>query len=94
MPFDAARSVARDGLTEADQRHRLDLERGFLADFADHRLLQRFAELDAAAGQRVEAVRGRPRPAHDQHPAVAEHRRADRQIRPRWINARAVGVAH
>ena len=94
MPFDPARSVAHDGLTEADQFDRLDFERGLLADFADHRLFQRFAKLDAAAGQRVEAVRGRPRPAYDQHPAVAEYGGADREVRPCWISARVFGVAH
>ena len=48
----------------------------------------------AAAGQGVEAVGRRPRPAHDQDLAVAEDRRADREIRPRWISARSLVVAH
>ncbi len=94
MPLDSAGIVARDGLAEADETHRLDGERGFLADFADHRLFQRFAQLDAAAGQRIEAVRGRPRPAHDQHFAVAEYRGAHGQIRPRWISARVLAPGH
>ena len=55
---------------------------------------KRLAEFDAAAGQRVEAVGGRPRPAHDQHAAVAEYGRADREIRPRRISPRIVVVAH
>ncbi len=94
MPLDAACGIARDGLAKADQLDRRDIERGFLADFADHGLFQRFAELDAAAGQRIEAMGRRPRPAHDQHPAVAEYGGADGEIRPRWISPRAFAAAH
>ena len=50
--------------------------------------MQRFAEFDAAAGERKEAVGRRARPAHDQQAAVAEYGGAHRQIRPRRISSR------
>ena len=81
-------AIAGDGLPIAGERNRRDVERGLLADFADHRLLERFAEFDAAARQRIEAVGRRPCPAHDQHAAVAEDGGADREIRPRRISPR------
>src|SRR6201984_3041478 len=85
MAFDAPGGVARERLAEADQRERGDRKPGFLADFADDRLFQGLAEFHVAARQRIEPVRRRTRPPHDQHPAVAEYRRAHRQIWPRWI---------
>ena len=60
MPLDPARDAAGDGLAEADQLDRLDVERGLLADLANDRLLQCFAKLDAAAGQRIDALGRRP----------------------------------
>ena len=94
MAFDASGGVARDRLAEADQRERGDRKPGLLADFADDRLFQGLPEFDAAAGQRIEPVRRRARPPYDQHSAVAEYRRAHRQIWPRWISPRVIGVAH
>ncbi len=94
MPLDASAAVARDRLAKAGEFDRLDLKRGFFADLADDGFFQGLAELDAAAGQRVKAVGGWPRPAHDQHPAVAENRGADRKKRPRRISSRIVGIAH
>jgi len=74
--------VVGDGLAIAGKRDRLDLKRGLLAHLANHRLFERFAEFDPAARQRIEAMGRRPRPAHDQHPPVAEYGGADRQIGP------------
>ena len=39
-----------------------------------------FAELDPAAGQRIEPLGRRARPAHQEHLAVAEDRGADRDL--------------
>src|SRR5436305_7855671 len=94
MAFDAPRSVACDRLAESDEFERRDCKPGFLAHFADYRLLQRFAKLDHPAGQGMQPVRRRPGPPHDQHPAVAEYRRAHRQIWPRWISPLGLAVAH
>src|SRR5262249_20160480 len=94
MAFDVSGGVARDRFAEADQRQRRNFKSGLLPDFADDRLLQGLAEFDAAARQRIKSMRWRPRPAHNQHPAVAEYRRAHRQIRPRWISPRVIAIAH
>jgi len=79
MPFDPAIAIPRDGFAIAGERHRLDRKRGLFTDFAHHRLHQRFANLDTAARQRVEARRRRPGATHDQHLAVADDGGADRE---------------
>jgi hypothetical protein len=65
---------------DVDHTDKLDIRQaraGFLEDLAAHRLLQRFARLDAASGKRVEAQR-RCAPAPDQQEAaVVENRRGD-----------------
>ena len=94
MPLDAAGSIVNDRLAKADQLDRLDRQRGLLADFADYRLLQRFAQLNAAARQRIETMRRRPCPPRDQHPPVVEDRGADGEVRPRRIYPCVVGIAH
>ena len=40
MPFDPAGGIARDRLAIAGERHRLDVEAGFLADLADDGFLK------------------------------------------------------
>ena len=82
--------IARDGLAETDQLDGLDVKRSLLADFADDGLFQRFAELDPAAGQRVDAFGRRPRAPHDQHLAVAEDRGARPPDKAAWDKS-AVG---
>jgi hypothetical protein len=94
MPLDPAGAVPRDGLAKAGERDRLDLKCGLFANLAHNRLFKRFTEFDAAAGQRIEPVRGRTSTAHDQHVAVAEDRGAHREKRPRWISPGVAGVAH
>src|SRR5260370_21676268 len=94
MTFDASRRIARDRLTKSDEFEWRDRKPSFLAHFADYRLLQRFAQFDHPAGQGMQPVRRRPGSPHDQHPAVAEYRRAHRQIWPRWISPRGLAVAH
>ena len=75
-----------DALAIAGERHRLDHEVRLFQDLARDRFAQRLADLDHAAGQRVDAVRRRPRAARDQHAAVAHDRGTDRENRPRWIS--------
>ena len=94
MPFNAARGVARDGLSISGERDRFDLKAGLLADLADDSFFQRLAEFDAAARQCVEAVGRRPRPPHDQYAPVAEDGSAHRQVGTRWISARSFVVTH
>jgi hypothetical protein len=94
MAFDAPRGVTCDRLTKSDEFDWRDYKPGFLPHFADYRLLQRFAKLDHPTGQGVQAVCRRARSPHDQHPVVAEYRRAHRQIWPRWISPRGLAVAH
>jgi len=43
-----------------------------------------FTEFDAAAGQRIKALRGRTCTAHDEHLAPAENRRTDRKLGTGW----------
>ena len=81
MALDLVLGVARHHLAVAGERDRLDGERGFLVDLALHRLGERFAGLDHAAGQAVEPIRGVARAAHDQHLAVAQDGGADREKR-------------
>src|ERR1700733_847132 len=94
MPLDASAAVARDGLPKAGELDRLDLKRGFFADFANDGFLQGLAKLDAPAGQRVKAAGGWARPAPAQHPAVAENRGSAPKKRARRISSRIVGIAH
>ena len=72
MALDPAGVIAHDRLPVAGEDDRLDGKAGLLANLADDRLLQSLAEFDDAAGERVEAVRRRPRPADDQHASVAK----------------------
>ena len=57
------------------------------AHLAHHRLFQRLAELDAAAGQRIDPLHRRHAAPHDQYPLSAENSGADRKIRPRGHNS-------
>src|SRR5690348_15851210 len=94
MAFDSSGGVACDRLAEADQCERGDRKPGLLAHFANDCLFQALPEFDAAARQRIKPVRRRAAAAHDQNPIVVEDRRADRQIRSRWISPDVVAVAH
>ena len=94
MALDLAGGVAGDRLAIAGKPDRLDLERGLLLHFADDRFLQRLAEFDHAAGQGVDAVGGRARAPHDQHPAVADDRGAHGEKWTRRISARVGAVGH
>ncbi len=69
------------------QRHRGDIERGLLLDLAHDGLFQRFAGLDHAAGQGVDAERRLAGAAHDQHLAVAQDCGADGEKRTFRIKA-------
>jgi hypothetical protein len=50
------------------------------------RRVQRFAEFDPAAGQRIEAAGWRPRAPHQQNLVVAKDRRADGKLGMRWLD--------
>src|SRR5258708_24360472 len=52
---------ARQHLAPAGKAYDLDLQPGFLVDLALQRGMQGFTEFDAAAGQRIEALRRRSR---------------------------------
>lgn len=93
MSLDPAFGVARDHLAITGQRQWLDFEARFLADFAGHRLLERFPKLDSAPRQRMEAVGRRQGPAYDQNAAVADDGGTDREIRARWITSRLAAGA-
>src|SRR5260370_9027545 len=88
MPFDFSAGIAHDHLPIAGELERFDVEAGLLADLADHGCFERLSELDSAAGQRIDAMRRRFAPAHDEHAAVAENRGTDGEIRPRGISPR------
>jgi hypothetical protein len=94
MPLDPALRVARDGLPITGEADRLDYEAGLLHDFANHGLFEGFAKLDAATRQCVKTIRWSARPAHDQHVPIAEDRRADCEVRTRWISPRSFVVIH
>jgi hypothetical protein len=73
-----------DMIVESDDP-RFDAD--FLAKFAQRRFAQRFADLDAAAGQRIQAAQRRPRPARDKRPPVAKNGGRDGEDRARGIKA-------
>ena len=73
--------VAHDRFAVSGERNRLDVERGFLAHFANNRVGKRLADFDGAAGQGVKVERWLARSPHDQHLAVADDGSAHRQER-------------
>src|SRR5690349_25115965 len=81
MPLNTVLRIACDHLAMTGERYRFDVERRFLAHFAHHRIDERFAGLNSAAGQRVEIERRFARAAHHQHFTIADNRGAHRQIR-------------
>src|SRR6202042_2407326 len=62
----------------------LRLDADLFLEFPGERDGHRLADLDDAAGQAEMAEQRGSRPAHDQHPALSEHRRGDREDRARW----------
>jgi hypothetical protein len=48
--------------------------------------MQRFAEFDPAAGQRIKTLGRRSRASHQQDPVVAKDRRADGKLGMRWLD--------
>ena len=73
--------TSRQHLAKAGQTQNLDSQAGFLIDLAMKRRLQRFAEFDPAAGERVEALARRAGAPDQQDPAVAKDRGADGELR-------------
>ena len=57
------------------------LDADFFHEFPGERGGHRLADFDAAARQAEMAEQRRPRPAHDEHPAVSKHRRRNREDR-------------
>lgn len=88
MSFDPPLCIACDHLAIARKYQGLDLQAGFLADFANHGLGERLPQFDHAAGEGKQAVSWGVCPAHNQNPALAENRGADRKIGPRRICSR------
>src|SRR5882757_3765080 len=77
---------SRQHFAPSGEANNLDPQRGFLVDFAMQGGVQRFAEFDPAAGQRIETLRRRPRAPHQQDLAVAKDRRADRKLGMRRLD--------
>ena len=67
-------------LAPAGQARTLDSLAGFLVHLAVERGMQRFAEFDPAAGERVKALAWRAGAADQQDLAVTEDRAADGEL--------------
>jgi len=79
---------SRQHFAPSGKANNLDPQCGFLGDLAMQGGVQRFAELDTAAGQRIETLGWRPRAPHQQDLAVAKDRRADRKLGVRRLDGR------
>ena len=75
-----AAAGSRQHLAPSGEADDLDLQPGFLVDLAMQRRVQRFAEFDPAAGQRVKALARRAGAPHQQDLAVAKDRGADGEL--------------
>jgi hypothetical protein len=75
-----AAAGSRQHLAPSGEADNLDFQRGFLVDFAMQRRMQRFAEFDPAAGQRIKALGRRSRAPHQQDLVAAKDRRADGKL--------------
>ena len=70
----------RQHLAPAGELQNLDPQPGFLVDLAMQRGVQRFAEFDPAAGERIKALARRAGAANQQDLAVAKDRAADGKL--------------
>ena len=75
-----AAAGSRQHLAPSGQAENLDSQPGFLVDLAMQRRMQRFAEFDPAAGERIEAFARRAGAADQQDLAVAKDRAADGEL--------------
>ena len=87
-----AAAGSRQHLAPAGEVDDLDFQPGFLVDLAMQGGVQRFAEFDPAAGERIEAFAGRARAAHQQDLAVAKDRGADGELGMGWLGGGDQGV--
>ncbi len=88
VPLDPSLRIPRDHLAISGKLDRLDFEAGFFPHLADHRLFECLPEFDAAARQRIEAVRGRLSPAHNEHATGTENGGADCEVGLRRVTSR------
>ena len=63
----------------------LDSQARFLVDLAMQSGVQRFAEFDPAAGQRIKSLAGRAGAPHQQHLVVAEDRGTNGELWALWV---------
>src|ERR1700712_5161790 len=70
----------RQHLAPSGELQNFDSKPGFLVDLAMQRRVQRFAEFDPAAGERVKALARRAGTANQQNLAVAKDRAADGKL--------------
>ena len=75
-----AAASSRQHLAPAGEADNLDFQRGFLSDLAMQGGVQRFAEFDTAARQRIETLGRRARAPHQQNPVAAKDRGADGEL--------------
>src|SRR5260221_11829404 len=87
-----AATGGRQHLAPAGQAQDFDFQSSFLVDLAMQRGVQRFAEFDPAAGQRVESPGRRAGAADQQNLAVAKDRAADRELGTGWLDGGGQGV--
>src|SRR5882724_937937 len=77
---------SRQHFAPSGETDNLDPQRGFLVDLAMQGGVQRFAELDPAAGQRIEALGRRPRAPRQQDLVVSKDRSTDGKLGMRWLD--------
>ena len=82
----------RQHLAPAGEAQNLDSQAGFLVDLAVQRGVQRFAEFDPAAGERVKALARRAGAADQQDLAVAKDRAADGELGTGRLDRGSQGV--
>src|SRR5206468_1596054 len=76
----------------AGQVQNLYTQAGFLVDLAMQRCMQRFAEFDPAARERIKPLARRARAADQQNLAIAKDRGADGELGAGWWNDRVQGA--